>query len=168
MYVGRTHCICMYELNARHQSLDISWVHRVTAVQKECTTPPHVQVCQCTWLSFSRPSPTLVLQATNAGVDTRLILTSVQLVQWNVTQFQPTGNWYNAETTHPTLTSVQLVRYVLCILNSVCDLYHYVHVHCILTSVWLVCCRLPLVGLGSGHTREHKRIVWCLGNYRRN
>ena len=29
---------------------------------------PHVQVCHCTWLSFTRPSPALVLQATNAGV----------------------------------------------------------------------------------------------------
>ena len=34
----------------------------------ECATPPHVQVCHCTWFSFTRPSPVLVLQATNAGV----------------------------------------------------------------------------------------------------
>ena len=38
-----------------------------TAVQKECATPPHVQVRRTTWLSFTRPSPALVLQATNAG-----------------------------------------------------------------------------------------------------
>ena len=35
---------------------------------RECATPPHVQVRHCTWLSFTRPSPALVLQATNAGV----------------------------------------------------------------------------------------------------
>ena len=40
---------------------------RFTAVQKECATPPHVQVRHTTQLSFTRPSPTLVLQATNAG-----------------------------------------------------------------------------------------------------
>jgi len=34
---------------------------------QECTTPPHVQVRHTVWLSFTRPSPTLVLQATNAG-----------------------------------------------------------------------------------------------------
>jgi len=34
----------------------------------ECATPPHVQVHHTTWLSFTRPSPALVLQATNAGV----------------------------------------------------------------------------------------------------
>jgi len=33
-----------------------------------CATPPHVQVRHTTWLSFTRPSPALVLQATNAGV----------------------------------------------------------------------------------------------------
>ena len=37
-------------------------------VFRECATPPHVQVCHCMWLSFTRPSPALVLQATNAGV----------------------------------------------------------------------------------------------------
>ena len=35
---------------------------------RECATPPHVQVCHTTWLSFTRPSPILVLQVTNAGV----------------------------------------------------------------------------------------------------
>ena len=35
---------------------------------QECATPPHIQVRHCTWLSFTRPSPALVLQATNAGV----------------------------------------------------------------------------------------------------
>ena len=35
---------------------------------RECATPPHIQVRHCTWLSFTRPSPTLVLQATNSGV----------------------------------------------------------------------------------------------------
>ena len=30
--------------------------------------PPYIQLCHCTWLGFTRPSPTLVLQATNAGV----------------------------------------------------------------------------------------------------
>ena len=35
---------------------------------QECATPPHVQAHHTTWLSFTRPSPTLVLQATNAGV----------------------------------------------------------------------------------------------------
>jgi len=34
---------------------------------RECATPPHVQVRHTTWLSFTRPSPALVLQATNAG-----------------------------------------------------------------------------------------------------
>ena len=34
----------------------------------ECATPPHVQVRHTTWLSFTRPSPALVLQVTNAGV----------------------------------------------------------------------------------------------------
>jgi len=34
---------------------------------RECATPPHVQVRYTTWLSFTRPSPALVLQATNAG-----------------------------------------------------------------------------------------------------
>jgi len=29
---------------------------------------PHVQVCHCMWLNFTRPSPALVLQATNGGV----------------------------------------------------------------------------------------------------
>ena len=33
----------------------------------ECATPPHVQVRHTTWLSFTRPSPAWVLQATNAG-----------------------------------------------------------------------------------------------------
>ena len=37
-------------------------------VFRECATPPHIQVRHCTWLSFTRPSPGLVLQATNAGV----------------------------------------------------------------------------------------------------
>ena len=35
---------------------------------RERATPPHVQVRHTTWLSFTRPSPALVLQATNAGV----------------------------------------------------------------------------------------------------
>ena len=35
---------------------------------RECATPPHVQVRHTMWLSFTRPSPALVLQATNAGV----------------------------------------------------------------------------------------------------
>ena len=34
---------------------------------REGATPPHVQVRHTTWLSFTRPSPALVLQATNAG-----------------------------------------------------------------------------------------------------
>ena len=34
---------------------------------RECGTPPHVQVRHTMWLSFTRPSPALVLQATNAG-----------------------------------------------------------------------------------------------------
>ena len=34
---------------------------------RQCATPPHVQVRHTTWLSFTRPSPALVLQATNAG-----------------------------------------------------------------------------------------------------
>jgi len=62
-----------------HWVLDIRqpWRHFysescLTAVQKECATPPHVQVRHCTWLSFTRPSPALVLQATNAGVRRRL------------------------------------------------------------------------------------------------
>ena len=38
-----------------------------TAVQKECATPPHVQV-RLHVISFTRPSPALVLQVTNAGV----------------------------------------------------------------------------------------------------
>jgi len=48
-----------------HTALDIrqSWWRFLdsescfTAVQKECATPPHVQVCHTTWLSFTRPSP---------------------------------------------------------------------------------------------------------------
>ena len=39
-----------------------------TAEAKECATPPHVQVGHCMWLSFTRPSHALVLQAANAGV----------------------------------------------------------------------------------------------------
>jgi len=35
---------------------------------RECATPPHVQVRHTMWLSFTRPSPTLVLQATNTGL----------------------------------------------------------------------------------------------------
>ena len=34
----------------------------------ECATPPHVQIHHCTSLSFTRPSPALVLQVTNVGV----------------------------------------------------------------------------------------------------
>ena len=34
---------------------------------QEGATPPHVQVRHTTWLSFTRPSPVLVLQVTNAG-----------------------------------------------------------------------------------------------------
>ena len=34
---------------------------------REYATPPYVQVYHTTWLSFARPSPALVLQATNAG-----------------------------------------------------------------------------------------------------
>jgi len=34
----------------------------------ECATPPHVQIRHTMWLSFTVPSPALVLQATNAGV----------------------------------------------------------------------------------------------------
>jgi len=34
----------------------------------ECATPPHVQVCHCTRLSSTRPSPVLILQAINAEV----------------------------------------------------------------------------------------------------
>jgi len=37
-------------------------------LSRECATPPHIQVCYFMWLSFIRPSPALVLQATNAGV----------------------------------------------------------------------------------------------------
>jgi len=36
-------------------------------VNRECATPPLVQVRHTMWLSFTKPSPTLVLQATNAG-----------------------------------------------------------------------------------------------------
>jgi len=36
-------------------------------VNRECATPPYVQVCHTMWLSFTKPSPALVLQATNAG-----------------------------------------------------------------------------------------------------
>jgi len=34
----------------------------------ECATPPHLQVCHCMRLSFTRPSSALVLQVTNTGV----------------------------------------------------------------------------------------------------
>jgi len=48
---------------------DNSWAQTLfTDVQKECATPPHIQAHHCTWLSFTRPSPALVLQATNAEV----------------------------------------------------------------------------------------------------
>jgi len=33
----------------------------------ECATPPHVQVCHCTWLSLPGLPPALVLQATTLG-----------------------------------------------------------------------------------------------------
>ena len=35
---------------------------------QECSTPPHVQVHHTTWFNSTRPSPTLVLEATNARV----------------------------------------------------------------------------------------------------
>ena len=35
---------------------------------RECATPPHIQVRHSMWFSFTRPSPALVLQATNTGV----------------------------------------------------------------------------------------------------
>jgi len=34
----------------------------------ECATPPHIHAHYCTWLSFTMPSTTLVLQTTSAGV----------------------------------------------------------------------------------------------------
>ena len=44
----------------------------LAGVQKELcyssTCPPNVRVCHCTWLSFTRPSPMLILQVTNTGV----------------------------------------------------------------------------------------------------
>ena len=58
-------------LSAWHQTVLVTFLgfrSRFTAVQKECATPPHIQVRHTTWLSFTRPSPALVLQATNAGV----------------------------------------------------------------------------------------------------
>ena len=57
-------------LSARHQTVLVTFLGFIsfTAAQKECATPPHVQVRHRTWLSFTRPSPALVLQATNAGV----------------------------------------------------------------------------------------------------
>jgi len=38
---------------------------------QECTTPPHVQVRHTTSLSFTRPSPALVLQATEFNTGAR-------------------------------------------------------------------------------------------------
>ena len=58
-------------LSTRHQTVLVTFLDsesHFTAVQKECTTPPHVQIRHTTWLSFTRPSPALVLQATNTGV----------------------------------------------------------------------------------------------------
>jgi len=55
-------------LSAQHQTVLATFLGFFTAVQKECATPPHVQVRHWTWLSFTRPSPMLVLQVTNAGV----------------------------------------------------------------------------------------------------
>jgi len=54
---------------------DAAWLHSFRVWTSHCIilclyldhAPPHVQVCYTTWLSFTRPSPTLVLQATNAG-----------------------------------------------------------------------------------------------------
>jgi len=51
---------------------------------RECATPPHIQVCHTTWLSFTRLSPALVLQVTNVGregLGTRLGNQGV--VSWN-------------------------------------------------------------------------------------
>ena len=47
---------------------DVSWVQKAAYSCTECATPPHIQVHHCTWLSFTRPSPVLVLQATTTGV----------------------------------------------------------------------------------------------------
>jgi len=57
------------QLSAQHQTVLVTFLgfrKLLTTVQKECATPPHVQV-RHTWLSFTRPSPALVLQAKNAG-----------------------------------------------------------------------------------------------------
>ena len=46
---------------------NVSWIQEA-ALQLYRRIVSLVQVHHCTWLSFTRPSPALVLQATNAGV----------------------------------------------------------------------------------------------------
>jgi len=52
-------CVCVHACTCAHVC------ERVWVTEVGCDTP---QVCHCRWLSFTRPSPTLVLQETNAGV----------------------------------------------------------------------------------------------------
>jgi len=49
----------------------------------KCATPPHIQVRHCMWLSFTRPSPTLVLQATNTGVKKAWVRGDGNCTEWS-------------------------------------------------------------------------------------
>ena len=76
---------------------------------RECTTPPHVQVWHTTRLSFSRPSPASVLQATNAGARRpgyEAISYQVTLTEGVWPRDTERSNCYDTETTYYKLCSV--------------------------------------------------------------
>ena len=99
---------------------------------QECATPPHVQVCHCTWLGFTRPSPALVLQATNTGVRKpgyKLVLVNirhqshantslfighlVQIVEWRISDcvrvpFWPLGSMLTYDVRYIAAHSIQI------------------------------------------------------------
>jgi len=60
----------MTECSISDNLSDVSWAHKALAVQKDCTTSIQHPVLGTSLhvISFTRPSPILVLQATNAGV----------------------------------------------------------------------------------------------------
>ena len=66
-----------------------SVAHSLTCCFSECATPPHVQVHRTTWLSFTRPSPVLVLQATNAGARRPGYEVTIALYSYLTCRLQP-------------------------------------------------------------------------------
>ena len=78
-------------LSTQHQTVLVTFLGfrkpLYSSTEKECATPPHIQVCHFMWLSFTRTSPVLVMQALGwEGLGTKLFTSSV--FHWQVT-WQP-------------------------------------------------------------------------------